>query len=35
MMPENIGGLGLIPVFIAGAAAGALFALIPALMKVY
>lgn len=35
MLPESVSSLGLIPVFAAGAAAGALFALIPALMKVY
>lgn len=34
-LPETAGRLGLLPVFLAGAAAGALFALIPALMKVY
>lgn len=34
-LPETTGRLGLLPVFLAGAAAGALFALIPALMKVY
>lgn len=35
ILPPDVSGWGLIPVFIAGAAAGALFAMIPALMKVY